>query len=45
MVFLRRQNENPTEGAIREIKKRWYRIMLKNKAKKYAIVVRLNLDL
>ena len=24
-------NENPTEGAISEIKKRWYKIMLKNK--------------
>ena len=27
----RRPNENPAEGAIREIKKRWYRVMLKNK--------------
>ena len=27
----RRPNENPTEGAIREINNRWYRIMLKNK--------------
>ena len=27
----RRPNENPTEGAIREIKNRWYRIMLNNK--------------
>ena len=26
----RRPNENPAEGSIREIKKRWYRIMLKN---------------
>ena len=25
----RRPNENPAEGAIREVKKRWYRIMLK----------------
>ena len=25
----RRPNENPAEGAIREVKKRWYRIMMK----------------
>ena len=30
----RRQNDNPPEGAIREIKKIWYRIMLKNKVPK-----------
>ena len=27
----RRPNENPMEGAIHEIKKIWYRIMLNNK--------------
>ena len=27
----RRPNENPAEGSIIELKKRWYRIMLKNK--------------
>ena len=27
----RRPNENPAEGSIREIKKRWYRIMMKKK--------------
>ena len=30
----RRPNQNPKEGAIREIKKRCYRIMLKNKVPK-----------
>ena len=30
----RRQNDNPPEGAIREIKKIWYRIILKNKVHK-----------
>ena len=30
----RRQNENPTEKAIRGIKNRCYRIMLKNKVPK-----------
>ena len=29
-----RPNYNPMEGAIREIKERWYRIMLKNKVQK-----------
>ena len=28
-------NENPVEGAICEIKKKWYRVMLKNKVQKY----------
>ena len=27
----RRHNENPAEGSIRELKKRWYHIILKNK--------------
>ena len=27
----RRPNENPSEGGIRELKKRWYRIMIKKK--------------
>ena len=30
----RRPNDNPTESAICEIKKKWYRIMLKNKVPK-----------
>ena len=30
----RRPNKNPTEVTIREIKKRWYRIILKNKVPK-----------
>ena len=30
----RRANENPAEGGIREVKKRWYRIMSKKKVPK-----------
>jgi hypothetical protein len=30
----RRPNENPAEGSIRELKKRWYRIMIKKRAPK-----------
>jgi hypothetical protein len=30
----RRPNENPVEGSIREIKKRWYRIMMRRKVPK-----------
>ena len=30
-----RPNENPSEGSIRELRERWYRIMLKKKSRKY----------
>jgi hypothetical protein len=40
-----RPNENPAEQSIHEVKKRWYRIMLKKKVSIKTVGLRLHLDL